>query len=551
MALSVRKLVVGACAVLVAALAVIMASTATANAQDGSGVVRLEVRYPNGTLVNDTNVCSSARLAEHNSEQSASYTNATFLVGNRIDQPSGPISEVSVPGGKAYVGLAYNCSSPLFESFQTAYHFGAEKAWGGSVNERSANAVFVSNGETVTLTVTVGRGRIVGSHPAGLFCSAEAIGTPNGGTVEGIYGRSRVGANDSTSYVMNVPPGRYRVEMNCNGAISNHPDGSTTAQAQYLQVGHGQTVRADFGSSIDGRAFELRQFLVSDTSKHMSFCAEAVDLQGALIYRRFADTVQHQDIEENRSWFRAPLDRSYKLRITDCFGLGIATSWYPGVSNAAEATVLNTNDAFPSTLPDVLDVVGAALCNGEPATIVGGNQPNNFSGTAGRDVIVSNGGADVIRGLGGDDVICAGGGNDRVLGNAGDDWIDAGPGNDWVGAGWGDDFVLGGSGNDFIRGFKHNDTIDGGSGNDRITGGWGNDVLRGGLGNDTIRAYYGADRLFGDAGNDALVAGNGPDFLVGGPGHADRLFGDQGRDICNDVGADSEFTECETINGNG
>lgn len=547
MPLSVRKWCVASSVILLAVATGVLLGSRSADAQDGTGVVRLEVRYPDGSLVNDTNVCSEAQLAEYNGEIDRSYTAATyFQAGFRLDEPSGPISQVRVPAGKPYVGLAFNCSSPLFADFETAYHFGPEVALGTSDNERAVHAVVVGNGETVTFRITVGRGIITGTHPDLPWCSARAIGTPDGGIGEGEYARR---AGSGGTYSLNVPPGRYRVEMDCNEVKSNYPDGSTIAQTQYIQVRHGQTVSGvNFGPAFDGMRFEDRRFNVPDSSKYMSFCVDAVDLQGNLVYRSFVNQLDLRDELENRAWFKTPTDRSYKLRTVDCRDLGIATSWYPGVANAADATVLNTNDVFPDALPEVVDVVGAALCNGEPATIIGGDQPNNFTGTPERDVIVSNGGADVIRGLGGDDVICAGGGNDRVFGNDGSDWIDAGPGHDWVGAGWGEDVVFGGSGNDFIRGFKHNDWIDGGSGNDRITGGWGNDVLRGGLGNDTLRAYYGADRLFGDAGNDALFAGNGPDFLVGGPGRADRLFGDQGRDICNDVGVDSQFTDCESIN---
>lgn len=549
MAWSVQKMLFGACVVVAAAVAVVISSASAADAQDGTGVVRLEVRYPDGSLVNDASVCSSAQLAEYNGEIDRQYTAATFFVGHRINQPSGAISQVRVPAGKPYVAVAYDCASPLYGDFVTAYHFGPEGSGSQSVNARAAHSTLVGNGETVTFTITVGKGQITGSHPAAQFCSAKAIGMADGASTEGVYGSSRVGSQDSTSYVLPVPPGRYRVEMDCNGVTAHHPDGATLAQAQYVQVRQGQTVAGvNFGTSIDGVGFESRRFNVGDTSKYMSFCVDTVDLQGALVYRSFVNEAQNRDVEENRAWFRTPTDRSYKLRVTDCFGLGLVTTWYPGVASAAEATILNTNDIFPDELPELLDLVGASLCNGEPATMLGGAQPNHFVGTPERDVIVSNGGDDTISGLGGEDVICAGGGNDRILGNAGDDWIDAGAGNDWVGAGWGDDTVFGGAGHDFIRGFKHDDTIDGGAGNDRITGGWGNDVLRGGAGNDTLRAYYGADRLFGNAGNDALVAGNGPDLLVGGPGPADRLFGDQGRDTCNDVGAQSQFTDCESIN---
>jgi Tol biopolymer transport system component len=102
-----------------------------------------------------------------------------------------------------------------------------------------------------------------------------------------------------------------------------------------------------------------------------------------------------------------------------------------------------------------------ALCQGEPATIVGTDGPNVLVGTKGRDVFAAHGGPDTIKGLSGDDLACGGGGSDSLRG--GDD----------------NDILLGGARNDVLRGSEGDDTLRGGSGKDTCLGGAGADVTTG------------------------------------------------------------------------
>lgn len=521
-----------------------------ADAQANNAVVRVEVRYPNGQLVNDTNVCSYVIPTLLNApEIPSSYTNATFFqAGHRLKEPSGPISEIAVPGGQQYVAYAYNCPSVRGE-FVATYNFGPAGPWDVGSNHRALNSFMLDPGELHTVVLTVGEGVISGRFDGLHSCSISAIGVPDfGDQRERQFGRSGAASGTSTTYTSAVPPGRYRVQAVCSGVVMHYPPGSTQDNARYFRVGHGQTISGvDFPQITQPAIASGGSFQVAEGSQFLSFCADTYLPDGSLYFSNWVRETFNRDREEHLAWASGP-EGIYQLRISDCMGLGFDHFWYPNARSIEDAEWLVPGEE----LTEIVDILGsgAPRCNGKIPTILGDYGPNLVIGTEEADVIVAGGGADEILGLSGNDTICAGDGDDRVFGNAGADWIDAGAGNDWIGAGWGEDTVYGGAGHDFIRGFKHNDTIFGGTGNDRITGGWGNDVLRGGAGNDVLRAYYGADKLFGDAGNDVLVAGNGPDFLVGGPGPSDRLFGDQGRDICNDVGVTSEFTECEFINGN-
>jgi Ca2+-binding RTX toxin-like protein len=139
-------------------------------------------------------------------------------------------------------------------------------------------------------------------------------------------------------------------------------------------------------------------------------------------------------------------------------------------------------------------------CFGQPATIYRGsgypgtnvaqNQPMTITGTAGKDVIVTQNGNDVVDGARGNDLICTRGGNDTIRGGAGNDFVNGNTGNDNVAGQAGNDEVLGGPGDD---------TVNGGAGTDKIRGQDGDDTLNGGDGDE--------DRVYGDAGRDTL-AGN-------------------------------------------
>lgn len=497
--------------------------SAGADAQTGpTGTIRLEVRYPNGSLVDDTDVCSFAqRTAYGDPSEIPQYTHARFTsVTHALTRSSGAISEVTVPAGELYVAFAYDCSQDGVDLFQTAFNFAPEQAFGNvGSNVRALAGQAVDPGDTLVIPITVGQGTISGTLPGVEFCDVVAIGVADHGDgIERIYGR----AGATTSYAMNVPPGQYRVQATCSGQRSNHGSGLAVDGATRLRVGHGQTVSGiSFPGPFGGPQFESRILLIDDPSALMPFCINTVQLDGTVVDRSVVAQSFDRDSFQNRGWFQVPDDRQYRVQLTDCFGFGFDDIWYPGVPSAASATVLGPNDNLGRTLPSTIDLLalGGVECNGEPATIIGNQGDNVLTGTSGRDVIVAGRGADEVHGMGGDDVICGGGGKDQIFGDDGADWIDGEAGNDQLGGGRGADVLFG-------------DT-----GGDTMTGGRGNDILRGAEGKDLMR---------GQEGHDALRGGRGGDTLIGGRG-SDVLRGEKGHDTCNDAGAESRFVGCEVI----
>ncbi|MCD4532984.1 calcium-binding protein [Nocardioides sp. cx-169] len=141
---------------------------------------------------------------------------------------------------------------------------------------------------------------------------------------------------------------------------------------------------------------------------------------------------------------------------------------------------------------------GARWCAGERATIVGKNSGNGvLEGTAGRDVIVTDG-ARITRGRGGNDLICVAGGR------------------------WSERQVAGGAGNDRILVNQKRAHL-------RIWPGPGNDVVRGGAGPERILQWgpkLGRDVLRLGAGNDVVdyrTSARSRDAIDMGPG-ADQAF---------------------------
>jgi hypothetical protein len=110
--------------------------------------------------------------------------------------------------------------------------------------------------------------------------------------------------------------------------------------------------------------------------------------------------------------------------------------------------------------------IGAPLCQGFSATIVGTKGPDLLIGTPGDDVIVGLGGDDVIDGRGGNDIICGGGGDDTISGGGGADLIFGNGGDDVLKGGSGDDTLVGGDGADSLSGNRGHDEIDPGPGLD-------------------------------------------------------------------------------------
>jgi hypothetical protein len=154
-------------------------------------------------------------------------------------------------------------------------------------------------------------------------------------------------------------------------------------------------------------------------------------------------------------------------------------------------------------------------CDGRVATTVL-DEPSDFTGTPGDDVIVGSSGGDIINGAGGDDVICGGDGDDTLYGGYGDDRIHGGAGNDTG---------LGGSGDDVLADETAKDP---GGGDDTMDGGPGDDRLDGGTGHDTLSDGQGRDTLVGGPDDDELDGRDTPATV----GQSDTLDGSQGNDRC-------------------
>jgi Ca2+-binding RTX toxin-like protein len=91
---------------------------------------------------------------------------------------------------------------------------------------------------------------------------------------------------------------------------------------------------------------------------------------------------------------------------------------------------------------------------------VGSEEPKEFLGFLGRDVL--NGGA-------GPDLLVGGGGPDTIRGRGGADMLSGWAGADTLGGGSGPDVLHGGSGNDVLRGGLGADVCDGGPGDDVLS----------------------------------------------------------------------------------
>lgn len=517
-------------------MATLAATSATASGQGNDATLDVVVRYPNGQLVTDTDVCANYYAADSNGLQG-------FFASTR-----GAESSLAVPSGGQYAISVGGCTVTATGLKTRTWHNGQP------VGDRFSNTLRVQllvnelinptpGANSIEIVVGESRlsGEVTGADPNSCFVTIS--GTDRAAST---WGPAQfLSVQPDGSWEAWVLPGTYTAEVSCSlrSAYEAWPNKAMLGDATPITVANKASptgINFDLSDRYNESTGSLL-FLNFETTEQYNLpkCVEAYTLDGTLVSRRFRSSVSTAN------------NGSYQLKIADCFGLGFGDSWYNDAATAADAQVLVVDGSLVETnLADVkLGGPGYFDCNGEEITIRGTAGADDLRGTAGRDVISGLGGNDTITALGGDDVICGGDGNDRILGNAGADWIDAGAGDDWVGAGWGDDTIYGGAGNDFIRAFKHDDFVDGGPGADRIKGGWGNDVLRGGADNDIILGYFGADVLYGDGGNDVLRAGNGPDILTGGPGPADRLYGDQGRDDCRDVGAQTVFADCLRING--
>ncbi|GAB6843579.1 calcium-binding protein [Methylorubrum rhodinum] len=171
----------------------------------------------------------------------------------------------------------------------------------------------------------------------------------------------------------------------------------------------------------------------------------------------------------------------------------------------------------------------------------------NFTGSAGGEVVLLSSSADKADGAGGDDVL---------YGYSGADDLSGGAGNDILKGGFGNDILRGGIGDDRYEVDNAGDTVveAAGAGRDTVFAlysatlganvedlvlvglnavtGTGNalaNVITGNKENNTLLGLGGDDRLEGGAGNDTLEGGDGNDLLVGGT-EKDRLIGGNGDD---------------------
>ena len=95
------------------------------------------------------------------------------------------------------------------------------------------------------------------------------------------------------------------------------------------------------------------------------------------------------------------------------------------------------------------------------------------------------------------------------------------------------DVINAAGGNDILYGYEGNDTLNGGTGNDTLYGGTGNDTLDGGDGDDRLEGDIGEDTLIGGAGNDTLNGGDWTDTYVFRTGHGNDTVTDKASSAIN------------------
>jgi uncharacterized repeat protein (TIGR01451 family) len=213
-----------------------------------------------------------------------------------------------------------------------------------------------------------------------------------------------------------------------------------------------------------------------------------------------------------------------------------------GVTSTTDDPSLLDNTDTETTVVNATPV--GPVCNGLPATIVGGPRKDDIQGTAGADVIVD---------LGGDNYIQTGGGNDHICLAGGDDEVDSGDGNDFVDAGNGKNKIKTGNGSDTVRSGTGADGIDTGDGNDtvvdlggknKIFTGNDDDSVASGMGDDEIETGNGDDVVVDAGGNNRVVTGNDDDRITTGAGN-DEIDGGNGFDTCSPGVGSNKVKDCE------
>jgi Ca2+-binding RTX toxin-like protein len=159
----------------------------------------------------------------------------------------------------------------------------------------------------------------------------------------------------------------------------------------------------------------------------------------------------------------------------------------------------------------------------DPIVVLGGSGNDNFTGTAGVDVLDGNNSptdpnaadADVLNGGGGNDFLFGRGGNDMLDGGTGDDALTGGTGNDiYVVDAAGDTVTeAAGEGTDEVRTQLAGYTL--AAALENLTGlGSVDQILNGNASDNVIDGGLGADSMTGGAGNDTYVVDHGGDTVT-------------------------------------
>lgn len=539
------------------ALAIVLITNNAASAQAGTATVNVRVEYPNGALVNDMNVCvvGSEVLADGTLANIPMFDRSTYLVGGRLDTPSGPSGTYTVPANTPLLVAAFSCG----EHFGLLPHVLNESAVGlfEPSLDITRQAIRPAPGEVIDLTLPMTVGTIEGRVPANFAhpaCSIHAIGIPDHGLP---YEHQLATTNTTTgTYELRVPAGEYRVEIRCSYGVGHYPAGGALDSPERIRVDHGQRVTGANVGPLTGGDWRYVHVPVAELSQQATVCIDTVSTGGVRLHRDISQAGRYAF--DDRTIVRVPVDQPMKLRFWDCADLGFDDVWYPDAADlaSAESVIAPSNDdVFRIELPETVTFFGTAAsqCDGRVPTIFGGPGSDVLVGTPGPDVIMSFGGDDHITSFGGDDVICAGAGadfvdsgdgDDRLFGEADRDRLFGGSGNDYFKGGSGSDYMVGHGGADEFYGGGHRDRIKGGKGPDFIAGNQGRDRIEGGPGNDTIYGNAKADWIRGEDGNDTIIGGHGNDLIEGGSGD-DRIFGSGGADRCSSTGVLATFDNCE------
>jgi len=161
-------------------------------------------------------------------------------------------------------------------------------------------------------------------------------------------------------------------------------------------------------------------------------------------------------------------------------------------------------------------------------SVLGTDEDDELSGSAGADLMVGSGGADTMRSGAGGDTLITGLGNDFGRGGRGHDILIGGAGADTLLGNWGADILSGSAGSDILKGNRGSDILIAGIGADMVYGGAGADIF-------VFIDYAAAGGPTDLAGQAKFIGGQGYDVLyietdtseVGMPAHRDLAFNEE------------------------